>query len=310
MDSETSVAIVRAFNRFYTGIIGLLGEGMHKSPYSLAEARLVHEIGKRGRTKASELSADLGLDRGQLSRLVWRLSDHGLLALTSDNADRRSNTLALTPDGEAVFRQLNTASDDAAAALLSPLDPFRRLDLLAAMRHIQTLLSPQHPAAPTVLRPHRVGELGWLIHRQGLLYHLEQGWNGEFEALIASLYAEFEAMPATAKKALWIAEREGQIAGSVYIVPAHGKTNTAQLRMLYVEPAFRGLGIGRRLVAEAVDFSRRAGYGEVILWTQDCLTSARRIYQAAGFTLAEEERHHAFGHDLNGQYWRLPLTAQ
>lgn len=153
-----------------------------------------------------------------------------------------------------------------------------------------------------------MGEIGWLIHRQGLLYHLEQGWNGEFETLVTTIYAEYEAASASPPKALWIAEQDGQVAGSVFIIPATGEAaGTTQLRMLYTEPAFRGRGIGKRLVEEAVRFSRASGYKRIILWTQDSLVSARRIYQGAGFTLVREEPHRSFGADLNGQYWALEL---
>jgi DNA-binding MarR family transcriptional regulator/ribosomal protein S18 acetylase RimI-like enzyme len=306
--TDQQVSDIRAFNRFYTTIIGVLEEGMHRSPYSLTEARLVHEIGKRGSATASAIASDLNMDRGQMSRLVWRLVDHGLIAMLPADDDKRTAPVALTAQGDAVFRQLNQMSDAAAMSLLQPLDEFQRRDLVAAMRRIGNILG-----APIgddlVLRPHRIGEIGWLIHRQGLLYHLEQGWNGEFEMLIAQLYADFVAAPAAPPKALWIAEQGGEVAGSIYILPAAASEGegTAQLRMLYVEPAFRGRGVGRRLVDEAVRFSREAGYRRIILWTQDCLSSARRVYQKAGFELAREDRHHSFGVDLNGQYWALDL---
>lgn len=306
-DESAQVAAIRAFNRFYTGIIGLLNEGMHKSPYSLAEARLIHEIGKRVSTTSAGLAADLAMDRGQMSRLVWRLIDQGLLAISPHSDDRRSNTLALTPEGDSLYRKLNEMSDQAAADLLVPLDSFLRRDLVGSMQRIQTILAQPEAGEPLILRPHRVGELGWLIHRQGLLYHLEQGWNGEFEALIARIYADYEAAPANPPRALWIAEMAAQVAGSLFIVPSAADPTVAQLRMLYVEPAFRGQGIGKRLVDEAVRFSRASGYSSIMLWTQDCLAAARKIYQGAGFILEREEPHHSFGADLNGQYWRLDL---
>lgn len=304
--TEQQVTDIRAFNRFYTKIIGLLEEGMHHSPYSLTEARLVHEIGKRGSATASAIAADLGMDRGQMSRLIWRLVDHGLIAMLPADDDKRTAPVALTPDGDAIYAQFNTLSDAAAMSLLQPLAEFERRDLVAAMRRIGIILGASIDD-DLVLRPHRIGEIGWLIHRQGLLYHLEQGWNGEFEMLIAQLYGDFVAAPVAPPKSLWIAEQGGEVAGSVYIIPAAATEpeGTAQLRMLYVEPAFRGRGVGKRLVHQAVRFSRDAGYGRVILWTQDCLSSARRIYQNAGFELVREEAHHSFGVDLNGQYWAL-----
>ncbi|MDB5528293.1 MAG: MarR family transcriptional regulator [Devosia sp.] len=306
MTMVDDIATMRAFNRFYTRIIGLLEEGMHNSPYALSEARVVHEIGKRNATTASELCEALAMDRGQMSRLVWRLSDLGLLA-SLPGADKRSNNLALTPQGDTIYRDLNAASDADAENLLTPLDPLSRLDLVAAMRRIEAILAGPVPGGTLTLRPPCIGEIGQLIARQGLLYHLEQGWNHEFELLITRIYAEFDAAPDPATKGLWIADYAGELAGSIFVLPAPDEDRTAQLRMLYVEPAFRGLGIGKTLVAEVVRFSRAAGYRRVILWTQDCLASARRIYQATGFELVEEEKHHSFGADLNGQYWALNL---
>ncbi|QDZ12987.1 bifunctional helix-turn-helix transcriptional regulator/GNAT family N-acetyltransferase [Devosia ginsengisoli] len=304
--NPADIAQVRAFNRFYTKIIGLLEEGMHKSAFGLAEARVIYELGKRGRATSAAIAGSLDMDRGQMSRLILRLVDQGVVAVLPRGADKRSTPLALTPEGDAVYRRFNEMSDAAVVSgLLEPLDEFGRRDLVSAMRRIEALLA-EPGDTPLVLRPHRVGDIGWLIHRQGLLYHLEQGWNGEFETLITRIYAEYEAAPATPPKSLFIAEQDGEIAGSVFIIPAE-EAGTAQLRMLYTEPAFRGRGIGKRLVEEAVRFSRASGYQRVILWTQDCLVSARRIYQAAGFQLIREEKHHSFGVDLNGQYWALEL---
>lgn len=302
---------IRAFNRFYTRVIGLLGEGMHESIFSLAEARVIYELGRRSTAiAASELARDLGMDPGQLSRLVRRLDSYGLLSIVPSPSDKRINNLALSPRGEAVYRGFDDASNAAVDALIAPLDAFQRRDLVSAMARIKAMLG-EAGAEPLILRPHRVGDIGWLIHRQGLLYHLEQGWNGEFEMLIAQLYGAFVAAPATPPKSMWIAERGGEIAGSVYIVPAASPEaeGTAQLRMLYVEPAFRGQGVGKVLVEQAVRFAREAGYRRVILWTQDCLIAARHIYQRAGFTLLREEPHHSFGADLNGQYWALSLET-
>jgi GNAT superfamily N-acetyltransferase/DNA-binding MarR family transcriptional regulator len=280
---------------------------MHKSPFTLAEARLIHEIGKRASTTASELGSELSMDRGQLSRLLWNLSDQGQLAIVPAPGDRRSNIIALTADGEATYDMLNSASDVATADLVASLDAEQVRRLVGSMRTIETLLSGAAATGPLVFRPHRIGELGWLTYRQALLYNQEYGWNSEFEVLIARIYAEYEAASDTPPKSLWVTEYAGEIAGSVFVVPAAGEEGTAQLRMLYVEPAFRGKGIGAMLVDHAVKFACNAGYRRMILWTQDCLVSARKIYQAAGFTLTREERHQSFGADLNGQYWELDL---
>ncbi|HWV19725.1 MAG TPA: helix-turn-helix domain-containing GNAT family N-acetyltransferase [Devosia sp.] len=308
MADPADIAQVRAFNRFYTRIIGLLDEGMHKTMHSLSEARVIYELSKDGVTTGAQVAATLGMDRGQMSRLMARLIDQGLIATLPRSSDGRATPVGLTPEGRAVADRLNAMSDAAAAeTLLDPLDEFQRRDLVGSMRRISAILGEPEDTT-LVLRAPRIGEIGWLIHRQGLLYHLEQGWNGEFETLITRIYAEYEAASGTPAKQIWVAELEGEVAGSVFVLPStDGEAGTAQLRMLYVEPMFRGRGVGGRLVAEAISFARASGYKRMMLWTQDSLASARSIYQKAGFVLAREERHRSFGADLNGQYWVLDL---
>ena len=311
MTNPADIAQVRSFNRFYTKIIGLLDEGMHKTRYSLSEARVIYELSTLGVTTAAQVAASLGMDRGQMSRLMAKLIDQELVANLPRSDDGRANPVELTAEGLAVAARFNAMSDAAAAeTLLDPLDDFRRRDLVGSMRRISTILGETKAAATLVLRPARIGEIGWLIHRQGLLYHLEQDWNGEFETLITRIYADFETAPESPPKHLWVAEIEGEVAGSIFVIPAEdGEKGTAQLRMLYVEPMFRGRGIGARLVAEAVSFAKISGYERIMLWTQDSLASARSIYQKAGFVLAREERHHSFGADLNGQFWLLEFPS-
>lgn len=309
MADSTDVAQVRAFNRFYTRVIGLLEEGMHKTLHTLSEARVIYELNKEGVTTAAQIAVALGMDRGQMSRLMTKLVGQGLVANLPRGADGRSTPIGLTPEGKAVAARLDAMSDAAASqTLLDPLDAFQRRDLVGSMRRISAILG-EPDSTTIVLRPPRIGEIGWLIHRQAVLYYLEQGWNAEFETLITRIYAEYDE--ASEPKHLWIAEIDGEVAGSVFILPStEGEKGTAQLRMLYVEPMFRGQGIGRRLVAEAVSFSTEAGYDRVMLWTQDCLASARSIYQKAGFQLQKEERHQSFGADLNGQYWVLDFKPR
>jgi DNA-binding MarR family transcriptional regulator/ribosomal protein S18 acetylase RimI-like enzyme len=306
MTTPEQIAEIRSFNRFYTKVIGLLEEGMHKTSHTLAEARVIYELNKDGVTTAAQVAAALDMDRGQMSRLMLKLVEQGLVAHLPRGEDGRSTPIALTADGRVVAERFNAMSDDIASRmLLEPLSEFERQDLVSSMRRITAMLA-EPDDEPLILRPHRVGELGLLVHRQAVLYQLEQGWDGDFETLIMQVYSEFVA--AKGPKGLWIAEQQGEVAGSVFILPAlDGEDGTAQLRMLYTEPAFRGRGIARRLVDEAVRFSRASGYRKVILWTQDSLSSARRIYQAAGFKLVREEPHHSFGADLNGQYWALEL---
>lgn len=309
MIEPTDVAQVRAFNRFYTKIIGLLEEGMHQTMHSLSEARVIYEISKDGTTTSAMVADRLDMDRGQLSKIIGKLVGDGVVVMLPRGADKRSVPLALTREGRAVAAHLDAMSDTTAAQiLLEPLSRIEQLDLIAAMRRIGVLLG-EADAETLVLRPPRVGEIGWLIYRQAMLYHVEQGWTREFEILITRIYAEYEA--AAGAKQLWVAEMEGEVAGSVFVLPtSDGEPGAAQLRMLYVEPMFRGRGLGGRLVAEAVSFARAAGYRSIMLWTQDCLSAARSIYQKAGFVLKQEERHQSFGADLNGQYWVLDFSPR
>jgi DNA-binding MarR family transcriptional regulator/N-acetylglutamate synthase-like GNAT family acetyltransferase len=305
--SDTAIADVRAFNRFYTSQIGLLDEHFADGPLSLAEARVLYEIDARGHTTARELIKALRIDRGYLSRMLRKFGDADLTAMSPILGDRRSNQIALTTDGDVIVDRLNQKSDQAVESMLHPLDASQRAELTAAMATIRRLLGDAPTDAPVVLRPHRLGELGWLIHRQGLLYNQQFGWNGEFETLIARIYHEYEVAPETPPKALWVAERAGRVVGSIFVLPSEGREGTAQLRMLYVEPEARGLGLGATLVTQVVDFARKSGYRRVRLWTQSALVSARRIYEAAGFRCVETNEHHSFGKDLTGEHWELEL---
>lgn len=299
------VADIRAFNRFYTRLIGVLEAGMHETPFTLAEARVIYEIGKRVSVTHGELARALDIDPGYLTRLNFKLTDAGVVGNTRGANDRRSVSYALTREGDAVFAALDAGSDASITELLAPLNAADRVRLATAMRTIRAMFGDEMPASPVVLRPHRLGELGWLIHRQAVLYNQQHGWNGEFETLIAKIYHDYEEAADAPPKALWVAERNGAVAGSVFCTPAASRPGTAQLRMLYVEPEARGLGIGTTLVAQCVDFARGAGYGKMRLWTQSVLSSARKIYAAAGFELTESAPHHSFGKDLVGEYWEL-----
>lgn len=305
--SEKLVAELRAFNRFYAHILGVLDEHIVDGPFSLAEARVLYEISTLGHASAADLSRSLGLDPGYLSRMIRRLVAAGHIVVTPGLADRRQNNMALSGDGASAVASLSARSDATVAALVEPLDDNQRDTLLRAVRGIRRILGDSLPQRPVVLRPHRVGELGWLIHRQAVLYNRQFGWNGEFESLIASIYHEYEIAPALPPKALWVAERDGELLGSVFVTPSAGRPATAQLRMLYVEPEARGSGIGTSLVGQCVAFSREAGYRTLRLWTQSVLESARRIYAAHGFEMVESAPHHSFGHDLTGEYWELSL---
>lgn len=299
------IAEVRAFSRFYTRQIGLLQEHFNESEFSLAEGRVLHEIASRGHTTMGEVASTLAMDRGYLSRLMRRFVDDELIAYSPNLKDRRSNTVALTREGDAAYARLSRASNSSVQTLLAPLGDGQRRELVDAMRKIRVLLGDALPPAPIILRPHRIGELGWMIHRQGVLYNQQYGWSGEFEALIARIYYEYETAPNSPPKALWVAEREGRVMGSIFVMPSEGVLGSAQLRMLYVEPEARGQGIGRILVDQAVSFARNSGYERMRLWTHTVQESARRVYASAGFQIVESEPHHQFGKDLIAEIWEL-----
>lgn len=305
-DPDPRIEAVRAFNRFITRHIGALNEGLLASSFSLTECRILYELAHRPGVTASELGRDLGVDPGYLSRILRAFRERGLVAATAAEGDARRQELTLTAVGSQAFAPLDQRSRDEVAAVLAPLPESDRARLVEAMRTIETLIGDRRPAAPTVvLRPHRPGDLGWIIHRHAALYAREYGWDNSFEALVAEVAAEFIRNFDPDRERCWVAERDGEPVGSVFIV--RQDDTTAKLRLLYVEPSARGLGIGRRLVDEAVAFARATGYRRVVLWTNDVLTAARGIYEAAGFTLVASEPHHSFGHDLVGETWSLEL---
>lgn len=297
---------VRAFNRFYTRQIGLLDEGLLKSTFSLTEARVLYELAHRDGLTATDLARDLGLDAGYLSRLLKKFEERDLVERATIEADARRSSIALTKAGRQAFAPLNQGSHEQVAALLERLSAAEQDRLVRAMQTVQRLLGGSaEPRIPYMLRSLQVGDIGWIIHRQGLLYAQEYGWDETYEALVAEILGAFVKSFDPKWERSWIAEREGEVVGSVFVV--RQSDAVAKLRLLYVEPSARGLGIGRRLVEECIGFARTKGYRTLTLWTNDVLTSARRIYEAAGFKLTDEERHHSFGKDLVGQNWNLEL---
>ncbi|RUX07438.1 GNAT family N-acetyltransferase [Mesorhizobium sp. M00.F.Ca.ET.151.01.1.1] len=297
---------VRAFNRFYTRQIGVLDEGWLKSTFSLTEARVLYELAHRDGLVASDLVRDLGLDPGYVSRLLKKFEERGLVEREATEADARRASIALTPAGREAFAPLNQDSHDQVRALLDRLAPVDQDRLVKAMRIVQDLLGDRpEPRVPYILRPLEVGDIGWVTRRQGMLYAQDYGWDETYEALVAEILGEFVKKFDPKWERGWIAEREGEVVGSVFVV--RKSDQVAKLRLLYVEPSARGLGIGKRLVEECIGFARARGYKTLTLWTNDILTAARHIYQAAGFKLTEEEPHHSFGKDLVGQNWDLEL---
>lgn len=303
---EAHIGDVRRFNRAYTRVLGLLDRGLLDSPFSLAEARILYELAQSEEASAAGLARALGLDTGYLSRILKKFETRGLIRRAPLARDARQNGIVLTEAGRAAFAGIDRASHDQLAAILGPLQPGQRAALVQAMRTIERVLGlAPEPRVPYLLRPPQPGDIGWIVHRHGVLYASEYGWDESFEALVAEITAAFVKNLDPRRERCWIAERDGGIAGSVFLV--RESETVAKLRLLYVEPAARGLGIGGRLVGECVRFARDCGYRSVTLWTNDVLISARRIYEAQGFRLVREEPHHSFGKDLVGQYWELTL---
>lgn len=305
-----TVAKVREFNRFYTRLVGALDEGHLHSSFSLAEMRVLYEIAHSPGPTATDLARDLRLDQGYLSRMLRGFERRGLVERVPSPSDARRNHLQLTSKGRSTFAELNTRASQAVADVLAPLADREQRELLDSMRTIESLLGSRpatDPAVPFILRPHRPGDMGWVVHRQAVLYAQEYGWDETYEALISRILADFIDRFDAKRERCWIAERNGEIVGSVFLIKHPERTGVAQLRLLYVERAVRGLGIGRRLVRECTEFARQTGYKAITLWTNSVLTSARKIYEAEGYRLLAENPHHSFGHDLVGQTWELEL---
>jgi DNA-binding MarR family transcriptional regulator/GNAT superfamily N-acetyltransferase len=300
------VAALRAFTRSYTALLGVLDEGLLHSPYSVTEARVIFELAQRELTHVADLRRDLGIDAGYMSRITARLEADGLVRRERSLTDARRQVLRLTEQGRAVFDMLDARAAEQATQLLAGMpDPVQRR-VVAAMDTIRAAFADQATSPSTVvLRAPAPGDLGWVVARHGAQYAAEYGWDDTFEGLVARIVGDFAADHDPRREAAWVAEIDGEPVGCVFCVAAD--ETTAQLRLLLVEPTARGRGVGRRLVDQCVRFARRAGYRSIVLWTNDVLVSARRIYEAAGFTLVDEEPHHSFGHDLVGQHWSLEL---
>jgi len=308
--SAANVAAVRRFNRAYTRRIGMLRQRLYDSPYSLAQVRVLYELANAATpTTASALVRDLDVDAGYLSRILREFETRGLVRKTRSTHDGREFHLALTAAGRKAFAPLDRASHDEIGAMLAPLPAAAQARLVAAMAAIETVLGDAGAAkpspAPVILRPHRPGDIGWVISRHGALYANERGWDDTFKAMVAKIAGRFLERFDPQRERCWIAEREGESLGCVFLVKR--SATVAQLRLLSVEPAARGAGVGRRLVAECIAFARAAGYRKLMLWTNAGLDAARHLYDEAGFRLTHEERHHSFGQDLVGQTFELEL---
>ena len=302
--SDASAAI-RRFNRFYTREIGVLDGSLLQSGFSLAEARIIYELAQAPETSATEIGEKLNLDRGYLSRMLRAFQRKRLIGRKTDATDRRRSHLSLTEKGRTKFRQLDRRSSEAAIGMISNLPPSAVNTLLSAMEAIQGVLAKDSTPPDYILRRDRVGDLGHIASRQGLIYEQEYGWDKTYEALAAKILSEFVGRNDTVNERAWIAESHGTILGSVYLMKEDAET--ARLRLLYVEPQARGLGLGKKLVSECTPFARAAGYKRIVLWTQSTLTTARKLYVGEGYQLIKQEPHHSFGKDLVGETWELIL---
>jgi len=301
------IGAVRRFNRFYTRHLGLLDEGFLSSSLSLTQMRVLYELAHHQQSTAAELCDSLGLDAGYLSRILSSFRKDHLVDKKESPKDTRQTLLALTKKGRQVFEPLNARSDEQVRNILSTLSPGKQDDLLHSMQTLETVLnSGTKSTTPYVLREHRPGDMGWVAWRHGLLYFQEYGYDGRFEAMVAEIVAEFVEKLDPARERCWIAERDGENVGSVFLVKK--SQSVAKLRLLLVEPSARGLGIGKQLVAECIRYARRAGYKKILLWTQSELAAARSIYQNAGFKLVGEEKHDSWSRKgLVAETWELKL---
>jgi len=302
------IAAVRGFNRFYTGQLGLLSKDFLRSEWSLTEGRVLYELATRQGVTAGKVASDLQLDEAYLSRILAKLQRRRLIERTVSPSDGRRQSIALTRAGREAFRPLNQSASRQVAGMLAPLAAAARAELVTGMARLQTLLTPQGESPrPLRIRALQSGDIGWIIHRQGRLYADEYGWDMAYETLVAEILAAFVKNFDDESDAAWIAEWPGSIVGSVFLVRA--SEQVAKLRLLYVEPTARGLGIGRKLVSLCIEGAEKRGYKKLTLWTNDVLVSARRIYEASGFRLVSQERHRSFGKDLVGQTWELSLSS-
>ena len=303
---DAEIAAVRRFNRFYTKQIGILEEGLLGSSFSLTEVRVLYEIAHEPGVSAAQLAGRLRIDPGYLSRMLARFQKRGIVRFESSAADGRRSLLSLTARGKKTFGGLDARQQQEVAALLAPVSPGGRRRLVESMRAIEQILAAPAETNTYLLRAHQPGDMGWVTHRHGVLYAQEYGYDERFEALVAKIVGDFIERLDPARERCWIAEKDGEIVGSVFLVKK--SATVSKVRLLYVEPAARGMGIGERLIAECIRFARQARYRKIALWTQSELLAARHLYQKAGFQLTAEEPHQSFGRDnLVAETWEMTL---
>jgi len=308
-EQESAVQAVRRFTRFYTAAFGTLEEGLLRSPLSLPEARLLYEIARSEDPTATEIAQRLSLDPGYVSRLISRLEERKLIRRRSSARDARQSLIDLTASGRKQFATLDQRSSQQVEAMLAPLSDADRGTLVGSMGAIERILGGTAPAngKPFVLRTHRPGDMGWVVWRQGLLYAREYGWDERYEPVAARIVADFIDHYEPERERCWIAERDGEPLGCVFLVRERSAEKTARLRLLHVEASARGLGLGKALVHQCTRFARDVGYERILLWTQSVLVAARHIYETEGYRLVQEEAKENFGKKLMSQTWELRL---
>jgi DNA-binding MarR family transcriptional regulator/GNAT superfamily N-acetyltransferase len=304
-DSDNHVAAIRGFNRFYTRKLGLIEPKLLHSPFTLQEARILYEIRHRPACTATDLTRDLGLDPGFVSRTLQALQRRQIVTRTPATHDGRVNELSLTATGRTAQAELERRSREEIGSLLASLDDTQRAAVVGAMTTIEQTLEPTQKPTAFLLRSHRPGDIGWVISSQAKAYAEEYGWDISYEALVAEICALFIRNYDPSREHCWIAEGGGEPLGSIFLVK--GSDDVAKLRLLLVEKKARGLGVGRALVDQCIRSAREKGYREMTLWTQSILLAARGIYQAAGFRRIKEEPHRSFGVDLVGETWQMEL---
>ena len=300
------IARVRSFNRHWTEVLGLLDQGLLDTQHTLAEARVIFELAHQKVWERFDLRERLGMDASFLTRVLFRLEEQGLVVAAQSEVDGRRLNVKLTAAGRSAFKVLNNRSNAQIKNLLAPLTEGQRATVGDAMTVISHLVRPRVERKVSI-RGLGIGDLGWVVQRHGEVYADEFGWDITFEGLVAKIVADYHANYRPGRESAWIAQADGARAGCVFC--CERDASTAQLRILLVEPWARGLGLGARLVDECIFFAKGAGYERMMLWTNDVLVAARRIYEAAGFVLVEEEKHHSFGQDLVGQNWEMELEA-
>lgn len=301
-------AAFRQFNRVYTRFLGTLTDSFLRTEYTLAEGRVLYELATRSHPRAKDIGEALGLDAGYLSRILSKFEKSGLLTRKTSPGDNRAVDLLLTASGRAAFRTLNSRSETQARSFLKALPPASRAQFVSALHTMEATVAGQSAQSTRyTLRTHRPGDMGMVVALEGAGYVEQFGWDNTFEALVARIVADFVDRFDPGRERCWIAEIDGRHVGHVFLVRHPDEPETAKLRLLYVDPSARGLGLGQALVEQCIQFARAAGYRRITLWTQSILASAHRIYQAAGFRLVRQEPHRSFGHDLIGQTWDLEL---